>query len=73
MIKTINIENSEVPELYKYFSIKEFTYNDISQPNRNKLLQSLDGADGLKTGFTKESGWGMAASTLRNNKRITNI
>lgn len=58
------------PDLYNYFSMKEFTYNEISQPNRNKLLNFVDGADGLKTGFTKESGWGIAATALRDNRRI---
>ena len=51
--------------------MEEFTYNDISQPNRNKLLYQVQGADGLKTGFTKESGWGIAATALRNDRRIT--
>ena len=59
------------PELYSYFSMDEFTYNDISQPNRNKLLKQVEGADGLKTGFTKKSGWGIAASSKRENRRIT--
>ena len=59
------------PELYSYFSMNEFTYNDISQPNRNKLLKQVEGADGLKTGFTKKSGWGIAASSKRENRRIT--
>ena len=59
------------PELYSYFSMEEFTYNEISQPNRNKLLKQVDGADGLKTGFTKKSGWGIAASSKRENRRIT--
>jgi len=58
------------PNLYSYFIIKEFTYNDITQPNRNKLLESVQGTDGLKTGYTKKSGWGIAASTLRDNRRI---
>ena len=43
----------DFPNLYSYFDMDEFTYNDISQPNRNKLLEQVDGADGLKTGFTK--------------------
>jgi len=58
------------PNLYSYFIMKEFTYNDITQPNRNKLLESVQGTDGLKTGYTKKSGWGIAASTLRDNRRI---
>ena len=61
----------EFPLMYKYFAMEEFTYNDISQPNRNKLLVEVQGADGLKTGFTKKSGWGIAATALRNNRRIT--
>ncbi len=61
----------DFPDLYIYFADKEFIYNAIKQPNRNKLLTSVQGADGLKTGFTKESGWGIAASALRDNRRIT--
>ena len=61
----------EFPDLYLYFSDKEFSYNDIKQPNRNKLLSSVQGADGLKTGFTKSSGWGIAATAKRDDRRIT--
>ena len=63
----------EFPDLYLYFSDKEFTYNDIKQPNRNKLLSSVQGADGLKTGFTKASGWGIAATAKRDHRRITTV
>jgi len=62
---------NEFPDLYLYFSDKEFTYNDIKQPNRNKLLSSVQGADGLKTGFTRASGWGIAATAKREDRRIT--
>ena len=61
----------EFPDLYLYFTDEEFTYNDIKQPNRNKLLSSVQGADGLKTGFTKASGWGIAATAKREDRRIT--
>ena len=61
----------DFPNLYTYFSMDEFTYNEISQPNRNKLLNQVDGADGLKTGFTKKSGWGIAATAKRSNRRIS--
>ena len=61
----------DFPDLYSYFSMEEFTYNDISQPNRNKLLEQVQGADGLKTGFTKKSGWGIAATAKRDKRRIT--
>jgi len=63
----------EFPDLYLYFSNKEFTYNEIRQPNRNRLLNSVQGADGLKTGFTRKSGWGIAATAKRNNRRITTV
>ena len=59
------------PDLYSYFEMKEFTYNEITQPNRNKLLYQVPGADGLKTGFTKKSGWGIAATAKRDKRRIT--
>lgn len=63
----------EFPNLYLYFSDKEFIYNDIKQPNRNKLLSSVQGADGLKTGFTRASGWGIAATAKRDDRRITAV
>ena len=57
--------------LYNYFKLEEFTYNEITQPNRNKLLFKFNGADGIKTGYTKKSGWGISASAFKNNRRIT--
>ena len=47
------------PDYYKLFGEKEYTWNKIKQPNRNPLLNSLEGADGLKTGYTEEGGYGM--------------
>ena len=61
----------DFPDLYTYFILNKFTYNDITQPNRNKLLSKVIGADGLKTGYTKKSGWGIAGSAIRDNRRIT--
>ena len=58
-------------ELYEYFKLEEFTHNEITQPNRNKLLSNFRGTDGLKTGYTKKSGWGISASAIRENRRIT--
>jgi D-alanyl-D-alanine carboxypeptidase (penicillin-binding protein 5/6) len=51
------------PEYYHYYSEKEFTYSKIKQGNRNPLLYKNMGADGLKTGHTEESGYGLAASS----------
>jgi serine-type D-Ala-D-Ala carboxypeptidase (penicillin-binding protein 5/6) len=58
------------PEFYKLFGEREFTWNKIRQQNRNPLLNSLDGADGLKTGFTKEGGYGMVGSAVQNGTRL---
>ena len=56
------------PDFYKIYGEREFTYNKIRQYNRNPLLGW--GADGLKTGFTKESGYGLVASAEQNGMRL---
>jgi serine-type D-Ala-D-Ala carboxypeptidase (penicillin-binding protein 5/6) len=58
------------PEFYKLFGEHEFTWNKIRQQNRNPLLNSLEGADGLKTGYTKEGGYGMVGSAVQNGIRL---
>src|SRR3979411_1485998 len=58
------------PDFYKLFGDKEFTWNKIRQQNRNPLLNSLEGADGLKTGYTKEGGYGMVGSAVQNGMRL---
>ncbi|MFB9262515.1 D-alanyl-D-alanine carboxypeptidase family protein [Bradyrhizobium erythrophlei] len=58
------------PEMYKLFGEKEFTWNKIRQQNRNPLLNALNGADGLKTGYTKEGGYGMVGSAVQNDTRL---
>ena len=63
---------NKFPEYYYMFSINEFTYNDIRQFNRNKLI-SIDGYDGLKTGRTTQSGFGIAASSKKNDRRIISV
>jgi D-alanyl-D-alanine carboxypeptidase (penicillin-binding protein 5/6) len=60
----------EHPEHYKVFSQTEFTFNNIVQQNRNPLLAMGGGADGLKTGYTKESGYGLVASSERDGRRL---
>ncbi|WGR67929.1 MULTISPECIES: D-alanyl-D-alanine carboxypeptidase family protein [unclassified Bradyrhizobium] len=60
----------DYPEFYKLFGEKEFTWNKIRQPNRNPLLNTLEGADGLKTGYTKEGGYGMVGSAVQNGTRL---
>ena len=60
------------PEYYYLFALNEFTYNDIQQFNRNKLISS-NGYDGLKTGRTSQSGYGIAASAIRDGRRIISV
>jgi serine-type D-Ala-D-Ala carboxypeptidase (penicillin-binding protein 5/6) len=58
------------PDFYKLFGQRDFTWNKIHQMNRNPLLNTLDGADGLKTGYTKEGGYGMVGSAVQNGTRL---
>jgi len=60
----------DYPEFYKLFGEREFTWNKIRQQNRNPLLNSMEGADGLKTGYTKEGGYGMVGSVVQNGTRL---
>ncbi|MDA1342679.1 MAG: D-alanyl-D-alanine carboxypeptidase [Proteobacteria bacterium] len=63
----------EFPEFYPWFSQKEFTYNKITQQNRNMLLGRDDSVDGVKTGYTDEAGYCLAASALRSGMRLISI
>ncbi|MGD9925547.1 MAG: D-alanyl-D-alanine carboxypeptidase family protein [Pseudorhodoplanes sp.] len=58
------------PELYKWYGEREFTWNKIRQLNRNPLLTMNIGADGMKTGFTKEAGYGLVGSAVQNDLRL---
>ena len=61
---------ADFPQYYPIFAETSFTYNDIPQSNRNPLLYGFPGADGLKTGHTEASGYGLAASAVRNGRRL---
>ena len=61
----------EYPSYYTIFNDLEFTWDGISQRNRNPLLSMNLGADGLKTGYTDEAGYGLIASAKQNERRIT--
>lgn len=61
------------PEHYKVYSQREYTYNDIRQYNRNKLLGEDPSVDGLKTGYTREAGYGLVASAERNGMRLISV
>jgi D-alanyl-D-alanine carboxypeptidase (penicillin-binding protein 5/6) len=58
------------PEQYKLFNERDFTWNKIHQTNRNPLLNALTTADGLKTGFSKDGGYGMAGSAVQSGIRL---
>ena len=60
----------DFPEYYKIYGKPEFTWNKITQQNRNPLLKEYPGADGMKTGYTKESGYGMVGSAVRDGRRL---
>jgi len=60
----------DFPDYYHYYSEREFTYNGIRQTNRNPLLYKNMGADGLKTGHTESSGYGLTSSALRGDRRL---
>ena len=60
----------DFPEYYHFYGEKEFTYNGIKQGNRNPLLYKSVGADGLKTGHTKEAGYGLTASAKQADRRV---
>ena len=60
----------DFPEYYKYYAVTDFTWNNIRQENRNRLLSITPGTDGLKTGHTEEGGYGLTSSTLRDGRRI---
>ncbi len=58
------------PNYYKIYGEREFTWGKIRQYNRNPLLNMNIGADGMKTGFTKEAGYGLVGSAVQNGTRL---
>lgn len=63
----------EFPAYYPYFAEKSFRFSGIRQRNRNPLLYGDTGADGLKTGYTRASGHSLAASGIRDGRRIVMV
>ncbi len=64
---------SEFPDYYRWDSEKEFTFNNITQPNRNKLLWRDKSVDGVKTGYTEKAGYCMVASAKREEMRLISV
>lgn len=64
---------NDYPEHYAVYAERYFTYNDIRQPNRNRLLWRDPSVDGLKTGWTTEAGYGLVASAMRDGMRLISV
>ena len=63
----------EFPDYYRWFSQQEFTFNKITQHNRNQLLSRDESVDGVKTGFTDDAGYCLVASALREDMRLISV
>ena len=61
------------PDYYNFFSDKSFTWNNITQYNRNNILKSNIGVDGLKTGYTSSSGFSIIVSSNKDDKRLIGV
>lgn len=61
------------PQYYHYFSTRKFTYRGQTYRNHNRLMETYTGMDGLKTGYINASGFNLAASAVRNNRRIIGV
>jgi D-alanyl-D-alanine carboxypeptidase (penicillin-binding protein 5/6) len=64
---------TDFPEYYKYYSMKSFTYNNIFQNTRNRLLFSDPSVDGMKTGFTNKAGYCYISSSAKNGRRLVTV
>lgn len=64
---------NEFPEHYAWYKEKVFTFNNIKQYNRNKLLWSDDSVDGIKTGHTESAGYCLVASAVRSDMRLVSV
>lgn len=60
----------DFPEFYRYFRSPAFTWDGVRERNHNRLLRRVDGVDGIKTGYTRASGFNIAASAERDGRRI---
>ena len=64
---------TQFPEAYEMYSEREYTYNNIRQPNRNTLLFTDSNVDGMKTGYTEEAGYCLVASSVRDDMRLITV
>ncbi len=73
MARVTSASIREFPEYYAWYKVKEFTFNDIKQHNRNQLLWRDDSVDGVKTGYTKAAGYCLVASAERDGMRLVSV
>ena len=63
----------DFPNYYRWYSVKEFTWNEIRQPNRNSLLWRDESVDGMKTGHTEDAGYCLVSSAVRDDMRVISV
>jgi D-alanyl-D-alanine carboxypeptidase len=63
----------DFPKEYAYFATDEFTFNGVTHTNHNHLMQAFEGMDGIKTGYIRASGFNLAASAVRDNRRLIGV
>ena len=73
LVKLSNLLITDFPDYYPYFAERSFTWNSIIQYNRNNILRLDLGVDGLKTGYTSKSGYGVIVSSEKNGRRLIGI
>ncbi len=73
LVKLSKFLITDFPDYYPYFAERSFTWNSIIQYNRNNILRMDLGVDGLKTGYTSKSGYGVIVSSEKNGRRLIGI
>jgi D-alanyl-D-alanine carboxypeptidase len=73
LVKLARALYRDFPHQYAYFATEEFTYNGITHVNHNHLMHSFEGMDGIKTGYIRASGFNLAASAVRDNRRLIGV
>ncbi|MEO3430780.1 D-alanyl-D-alanine carboxypeptidase family protein [Pelagibius sp. CAU 1746] len=70
MVRLAKALMDDFPQYYHYFSTRHFTYNGRTYRNHNKLLKNYSGTDGIKTGYTRASGFNLVSSVERDGRRV---
>jgi D-alanyl-D-alanine carboxypeptidase len=63
----------DFPQYYDYFAVRQFKFNGRTYTTHNRLMQTYEGADGLKTGYTRASGYNLVTSAVRNGHRLIGV